>query len=333
MRMRVFVHIRLLLLLLLHSTYINSFLNKYIATNSIKLIHNHDTNNLFFSSPSLSNTQLNLYDLKNCLEDSDLIKLYSKEWNFHLLETKDLDDVSDLSLECFYEPKVILDTSGMVAMEKQIWNFFIDLNKRIDILETRFGNYYGFKSRLGNRLEQPTLNMEPNFNSIVIVATPTSYKKTTIANNNQNSNNNSKSDNKNDKLGKHNINSNSNYNDRIAGMVEICLEKSDQTLTAPFRFPWSQKSADLDPYLCNLSVSNPYRRQGLSTILCQICEEIVLKKWNKDVMYLHVETRNIPAQKLYVRLGYQICNKLPLWQIKIAGLENVLYYAKNLIKK
>ncbi len=114
--------------------------------------------------------------------------------------------------------------------------------------------------------------------------------------------------------------------------MEICFEKPDGKLTSPLRYPWNSRTIDdLEPYLCNLCIAPAYRRRGLGRKLCQICEEIVLKEWKRDRIYLHVENKNLAAQSLYSKSGYnRLHYKLTPWEVKIYSLDQIMYYCKFL---
>lgn len=62
------------------------------------------------------------------------------------------------------------------------------------------------------------------------------------------------------------------------------------------------------PVMSNLVVSRKYRGKGIAQKLVADVEELCLE-WGYDECYLYVEKRNIPAVKLYQKLGYKT-----LWQ-------------------
>lgn len=117
----------------------------------------------------------------------------------------------------------------------------------------------------------------------------------------------------------------------IAGLVEISMEEPNGKLAPPLQsfkgFP--PKSAQ--PYLCNLAVRKSCRQQGLGSILCELCEHIVLTYWKRSKLYLHVMNDNIAAQSLYRRLGYNLARfGIPSWERKILGLDDLIYYSKDI---
>ena len=57
--------------------------------------------------------------------------------------------------------------------------------------------------------------------------------------------------------------------------------------------------------MSNLAISKKYRRRGLAEELVKSTERIALKEWGFDECYLYVEKRNLPAIKLYEKLGYK----------------------------
>lgn len=59
------------------------------------------------------------------------------------------------------------------------------------------------------------------------------------------------------------------------------------------------------PIMSNLAISRKYRRKGLAEDLVKSTELIARKEWGYDDCYLYVEKRNVPAIKLYKKLGYK----------------------------
>jgi ribosomal protein S18 acetylase RimI-like enzyme len=60
------------------------------------------------------------------------------------------------------------------------------------------------------------------------------------------------------------------------------------------------------PVMSNLAISRNYRRLGLAEDLVRSCEAIARKEWGYSDCYLYVEGKNIPACKLYEKLGYNV---------------------------
>ena len=217
----------------------------------------------------------------------------SDKWYFGLLEEKDLDYVSDLAASCFYKPGVKINDDNMSGFEKWISEKFVNFSTSFEKFDHRFGAFIGFKSRSAGRLRNPNLQMSSD--SFILTACDRDSNE-------------------------------------IIGLVEICLEAPDGKLAPPIQGPWKQPpKANYQPYLCNLCVSSSARRQGLGKLLCVISEQIVLKHWKKNMMFLHVEQDNLPAQLLYVGLKYET---MPIfqtyWESKMNGMENLLYFQKNI---
>ena len=63
------------------------------------------------------------------------------------------------------------------------------------------------------------------------------------------------------------------------------------------------------PLMSNLAISKQYRRRGLAEELVKATESIARKEWGYKECYLYVERRNVPAIKLYKKVGYN-----PLWE-------------------
>lgn len=58
------------------------------------------------------------------------------------------------------------------------------------------------------------------------------------------------------------------------------------------------------PLMSNLAVGKNFRRMSIAEDLVKVAEEMARKEWGYDEVYLYVEKRNIPAFKLYRKLGY-----------------------------
>lgn len=85
-------------------------------------------NNRKYCRWSNNHSVLELYRLNSELPKDLLERMpeCSKEWNFHLLESSDLIEASELALECFYTPRVTLNLEGMVGVEKFLWGNLIN---------------------------------------------------------------------------------------------------------------------------------------------------------------------------------------------------------------
>ena len=59
------------------------------------------------------------------------------------------------------------------------------------------------------------------------------------------------------------------------------------------------------PLMSNLAVSRQYRRKGIAEKLVKEAERVARKEWGYDLVFLYVEERNIPAVRLYQKLGYR----------------------------
>jgi ribosomal protein S18 acetylase RimI-like enzyme len=257
---------------------INSFLSLKCARTSPK--------------PSVSSTHVQLYRIPR----ESLPNIYSDTgWSFHLLELKDLNLATDLTSECFYKPRIVLDTNNMNRHEINIWSKVLELYQTYDKFDFRMNNYWGFRTRSGQRLRAPSLNL--SHDSFILVATTESEPR------------------------------------EVVGLVEICLEMPNGKLAPPVKFPFfnSPPLTELEPYLCNLCVNVKYRRRKLGQILCKISESLVKRHWKKNSMYLHVEEENLPAKKLYLNMGYSITDyDMPFWEAKLLGLDKLLYFRRSL---
>ena len=60
------------------------------------------------------------------------------------------------------------------------------------------------------------------------------------------------------------------------------------------------------PLMSNLAVGRNFRRRGIAEDLVRATEEMARKDWGYDECYLYVEKGNVPAVKLYKKLGYRV---------------------------
>ena len=250
--------------------------------------------------PQADSITLQLHKLEVELPPYQSRPLAAKDWDFHLLETRDLTEASELALECFYSPRLTLSLEGMSEAEKWVWGGVINFYTAVDKSDTRNGNYLGMRSRSGSRLSSPTLSLSTD--SFILVATPAIHLL-------------------------------DRSKPEIAAIVEICVEQPGGKLAPPVANPFRSKAAkdSEQPYLCNLCVGKAFRRRGLGRLICELSEELVQMHWKKDMMYLHVEQSNRAAQALYLGMGYQLVSPgLSAWEKKMEGMENILYYSNRL---
>ena len=74
-------------------------------------------------------------------------------------------------------------------------------------------------------------------------------------------------------------------------------------------------TANLQPYLCNLCVSEKSRGRGLGKALLRCVENVITSAWGCNQLYLHVNPKNEPAVSLYQNEGFVDTGKRwnPLW--------------------
>jgi ribosomal protein S18 acetylase RimI-like enzyme len=83
------------------------------------------------------------------------------------------------------------------------------------------------------------------------------------------------------------------------------------------------------PYISNLAVSKPFRRQGMGRKLLLACEPIV-HQWGFGELYLHVQGENRSARGLYSSMGYKLYRQnVPPWE-KLLGPSQQLLLRKQL---
>lgn len=95
----------------------------------------------------------------------------------------------------------------------------------------------------------------------------------------------------------------------IIGCADVHLVCYDHATGACTRQYSSARAGDwgycLRPYLSNLGVLSSARRRGVASALVQRCETLV-QSWGYDEVMLEVVQANIPATRLYRKLGYGI---------------------------
>lgn len=59
------------------------------------------------------------------------------------------------------------------------------------------------------------------------------------------------------------------------------------------------------PLMSNLAVGKTFRRRGVAEELVQRAEDMARKQWGYNECYLYVEKQNVPAVRLYQKMGYR----------------------------
>jgi RimJ/RimL family protein N-acetyltransferase len=103
---------------------------------------------------------------------------------------------------------------------------------------------------------------------------------------------------------------NSNSSDRRAELI-ICRSGKDGPIVGcagievdRIATPNGQSLPAPAPLMSNLAISKAYRRKGLAEDLVRAVENLARKEWGYEEFFLYVEKRNIPAVRLYRKLGY-----------------------------
>lgn len=284
---------------------------------------------------------MSLYTLRLGSElPSSIPPSYLNKWTFHILEKEDLDAASLLALDSFYTPRLTINSKGMSGIELWVGESIINSFNSFDKFDTFITNKWGFESRSRSRLTNPSLRLSSE--SFILAATVNNDKKVDdesnlyrndVENYVRDDKKNSKPDRFSQREGsKYGGNGGNEGKDALVGIVEIGMEKPDGNLAPAVQiFPRPPPSKEDQPYLCNLCVSRDYRRQGLGKALCQLGEQLVMKHWARNKLYLHVEESNIVASALYQSMGYTITKGLNPLEAKLKGMQNIKYYVKNLI--
>jgi len=104
------------------------------------------------------------------------------------------------------------------------------------------------------------------------------------------------------------------YGNELIGMIDISLQPNSGNLDVLQHKPlFSRKSSlkpglKLTPYICNLLVSEKYRKKGYGRVLVRAAANQALDWGHKEVC-LHVEAECLPALCLYVSEGFDVITK------------------------
>jgi len=224
-----------------------------------------------------------------------------------LLASKDLDAAADLGLDCFFVPRFQVNDNGLNSWERSILCSVASGLTAVEKGDAWLSNKFGFYNRAGKRLKNH--NWLASDDSLIIVAVTSNITNTNVD------------------------------QEKLVGLIELCLDKPNGLLSPPFRpvdffglLPTGKvnKGSTYAPYLCNLSVAKEFRRKGLGKMLCQVSERVAKDMWGYKDMYLHVQEENVAAQKLYESMGYVRKNVLTKRQIEDEDMEKIRYYWKDL---
>lgn len=119
----------------------------------------------------------------------------------------------------------------------------------------------------------------------------------------------------------------------IVGCVEVGILPSPASIAeGDVARVWSDlESVDTriaTPYIGNLAVSPARQRRGLGDRLVAAAENEA-RVWGADKVALHVDKRNVAAQKLYRRRGYECRVIEPSWYPAVGRLQR-MFLAKEL---
>jgi GNAT superfamily N-acetyltransferase len=95
------------------------------------------------------------------------------------------------------------------------------------------------------------------------------------------------------------------------------------------------------PLMSNVAVGRNFRRRGVAEELVKQAEVMVRKQWGYPDIYLYVEKQNVPAVRLYKKMGYKIqwedTNAQTLVPVESGSIVNkpttLVCMKKNLIRR
>lgn len=123
-----------------------------------------------YSGNSHRATALDLYKVPNDWfpEAHKVGNTTDQRWTFYLLEKRDLPAAVDLATECFFKPRLVLNSKGMFYLEKLVSEAIFSIFNIFDTLDYKWNNYWGIRSRSGSRLAKPSFDVSKD--SFVLVA-------------------------------------------------------------------------------------------------------------------------------------------------------------------
>ncbi|CAM9726654.1 unnamed protein product [Discosporangium mesarthrocarpum] len=217
------------------------------------------------------------------------------ELQLGLAEESDLADVAVL-LEEVFPQDLILMQGDFSELETKILSAPIEMTNSYVRAVAYYEVLYSIKSRCGKRLSEGTL-ARSNDSVLLVLRDPSK-------------------------------------GGRIVGVAELSLRKPDGKIPSnwPFPNPWRSEEplAQVQPYMCNLAISEGNRGQGFGKQLVRLCECIARNRWGYGRMYLHVNLGDPVALGLYQSLGYKSIEEydMPLWFRRLMGLPLIRYQCK-----
>ena len=257
--------------------------------------------------PNLLSTCNTNPDIISCLNEKGYLQSSNNGYILGIAEEDDLAPIAQLTIESFGADMVLLSQDlnefekALINPVAGLWDSYTNIFAYTEVL-------FGLRSRLSSRLTKeldgivdPSMLMHNMTKKEMYDTAAKSSLVLCLARNT------------NDKI------------DCIA-TVEVRLQPTDAKI--PFSQPWidvlERKLMDyfniplqhldktkpsiplqLKPYLCNLCVSNEFRKRNIAQTLVGIVEYIAFQIWGFDKLYLHVDLMNEPALKLYEKLGYR----------------------------
>jgi RimJ/RimL family protein N-acetyltransferase len=264
-------------------------------------------------------TSISFEEIHSAIREQGLVS----DVKFHLLNFKDLKKAATLSMESFYKPRFLVNSANIMPIEAILLNGLASSLHAFDRMDAWLANYLGFRFRGGKRLRQP--NLDRSLDSLIIIASISANHSALYSQKESIS-----SWKTSDRTHRYTFPTKQGMREMI-GLVELCSQEVNGLLTSPMKLPFLPINYDkYEPYLCNLCVARSYRGLGIGKSLCILCEAIAQHILQKQSIYLHVERENVPAQRLYLQLGYEQWEFLNDNEKRRFNMVNIDYFRKYL---
>lgn len=117
----------------------------FVSTRMTDFVSSFIINHIHLHKGTKPTSKLELFPLDGFNGLPSLVS--SEKWSFYLLEEQDLKMASELTLECFYTPRINLNTKGMGKLEERFWSSIISLYNKYERADCDRANYLGYGTR------------------------------------------------------------------------------------------------------------------------------------------------------------------------------------------